>query len=142
MASNIPATGLHKAGSKVSLIDRSQRKGRVKTARGKLPSRSVAGQKRKCLGSRCTSILPSGADIVSLPRHVRLVPNCDIAPLIPWLFDYLVGPSEDHWGQSDAKRTRGLEVDHQFEFRWLLDGQVTRLCAFENLVDMPCGSTE
>jgi hypothetical protein len=32
------------------------------------------GQKRKYLGSRGTSVLPSGADIVSLPRHVRLVP--------------------------------------------------------------------
>jgi hypothetical protein len=33
------------------------------------------GQKRKCPGSRGTSVLPSGADIVSLPRHVRLVPT-------------------------------------------------------------------
>jgi hypothetical protein len=33
------------------------------------------GQKRKCPGSRGTSVLPSGADIVSLPRHVRLVPQ-------------------------------------------------------------------
>jgi hypothetical protein len=31
------------------------------------------GQKRKCPGSRGTSVLPSGADIVSLPRHVRWV---------------------------------------------------------------------
>src|SRR5258708_12508472 len=31
------------------------------------------GQKRKCPGPCGTSVLPSGADIVSLPRHVRLV---------------------------------------------------------------------
>ena len=36
------------------------------------------GQKRKCPGSRGTSVLPSGADIVSLPQHVRLVPTTDI----------------------------------------------------------------
>jgi hypothetical protein len=35
------------------------------------------GQKRKCPGSRGTSVLPSGADIVSLPRHVRFVPQAD-----------------------------------------------------------------
>jgi hypothetical protein len=34
---------------------------------------------RKCPGSRGTSVVPSAADIVSLPRHVRLVPNIDIA---------------------------------------------------------------
>src|SRR5450432_2666767 len=38
---------------------------------------SESGQKRKCPGSRGTSVLPSGADIVSLPRHVRLVPRTD-----------------------------------------------------------------
>jgi hypothetical protein len=43
------------------------------------------GQKRKCPGSRGTSVLPSGADIVSLPRHVRLVPRSDINA--PNLFD-------------------------------------------------------
>jgi hypothetical protein len=31
------------------------------------------GQKRKGPGSRGTSVLPSGADIVSPPRHVRFV---------------------------------------------------------------------
>jgi len=36
------------------------------------------GQKRKCQGSRGTFVLPSGADIVSLPQHVRLVPIADI----------------------------------------------------------------
>ena|SRR6266851_5224911 len=37
-------------------------------------SMSESGPKRKCPGSRGTSVLPSGADIVSLPQHVRLVP--------------------------------------------------------------------
>src|SRR3984893_17075516 len=36
------------------------------------------GQKRKYPGSRGTSVLPSGADIVRLPRHVRLVPEAEL----------------------------------------------------------------
>src|SRR5713101_7985881 len=39
---------------------------------------SELGQKRKCPGSRGTSVLPSGADIVSLPRHVSLVTTVDL----------------------------------------------------------------
>src|SRR5450631_2309009 len=39
---------------------------------------SAAGKKRKCPGSRGTSVLPSGADIVSLPRHVHFVPKGEI----------------------------------------------------------------
>ena len=38
---------------------------------------SGLGQKRKCTGSRGTSVLPSGADVVSLPQHVSLVPIPD-----------------------------------------------------------------
>ena len=39
----------------------------------------LMGQKRKCPGSRGTSVLPSGADIVGLPQHVSLVPKHEIA---------------------------------------------------------------
>jgi hypothetical protein len=35
-------------------------------------------KKRNCPGSRGASVLPSGADIVGLPGHVRLVPTTDI----------------------------------------------------------------
>jgi hypothetical protein len=41
--------------------------------------RALNRNKRKCSGSRGTSDLPSGADIVSLPRHVRLVPMDETA---------------------------------------------------------------
>src|SRR5260370_37478214 len=49
---------------------------------------SLLGQKRKCPGSRGTSVLPSRADIVSVRRHVRLVPTIGIggslaAPPLP-----------------------------------------------------------
>ncbi len=45
-------------------------------------STSGMGQKRKCPGSRGTSVLPSGADIFSPPRHDRFVPISDIAAVI------------------------------------------------------------
>jgi hypothetical protein len=44
---------------------------------------SESGQKRK--GSRGTSVLPSGADIVSLPRHVRLVPDSEASGWRRWI---------------------------------------------------------
>ena len=40
---------------------------------------TALGQNRKWQGSRGTSVLPSTADIVRPTRHVRKVPNCDIA---------------------------------------------------------------
>ena len=45
--------------------------------------RTALGPKRKCPGPRGTSVLPSGADIVSLPQHVRLVPTHKVAALQP-----------------------------------------------------------
>jgi hypothetical protein len=38
----------------------------------------VLGQKQKCPGSCGSSVSPSGADIASLPRHVRLVPTAEV----------------------------------------------------------------
>ena len=45
---------------------------------------SELGQKRKCPGSRGTSVLPSGADTVSLPRHVRSVPISEVPDATLW----------------------------------------------------------
>ncbi len=49
--------------------------------------RSALGQKRKSPRSRGTSVLPSIADILRLPRHVRFVPNSEVAAS----FNHLVG---------------------------------------------------
>jgi hypothetical protein len=40
----------------------------------------------------------------------------------------------------EAKRPRGLEVNHQIEFGRLLDRNVGRLCAAQNLVDESGGA--
>ena len=39
------------------------------------------------------------------------------------LFDHIVGDRQQCLGTADARRFRGLEVDGQREFRWLLNGQ-------------------
>jgi hypothetical protein len=49
------------------------------------PGNERFGQKRKCPGWRGTSVFPSGADIVSLPRHVRLVQTFAKRPRWAWL---------------------------------------------------------
>src|SRR5262249_21949041 len=56
------------------------------------------------------------------------------------LLDYLVGAAEDRRRNREAERARGLEVDHQLELRWLLDGKITGLGALENLVHVGRGA--
>jgi hypothetical protein len=46
------------------------------------PPMSQLGQRRKWLRLNGTSVLPSRADIVRLPRHVRFVPISEVATLI------------------------------------------------------------
>ena len=48
-------------------------------------------------------------------------------------FDDLVGAGEKGW-EREAKRLGRLEVDHQFEFRGLLDWNIAGLRTFEDLV--------
>ena len=51
----------------------------------------------------------------------------------PASLDDLVGAGEDRWRHGEAERLRGLEVDHQLEFRRLLDRQIGWLGAVEDL---------
>src|SRR5262249_48140801 len=47
-------------------------------------------------------------------------------------FDHLVGAGEDAGRKLDTYRLSGVEVNHQLEFRSLLDREVLGLGAFEN----------
>src|SRR5215831_19039521 len=49
------------------------------------------------------------------------------------LFDHLVGTGQDRWRHGETECLRGLEVDHQLECGRLLDRQISRLRALENL---------
>ncbi len=52
------------------------------------------------------------------------------------LLDHVVRTLKKRWRNSETKRLGGLEIDHQFEFGRLLDGQVGGLGAFQDLVDI------
>ena len=57
--------------------------------------------------------------------------NHDIA-----LLDDFCCLDHDRRWQGDAERTGGLEVDHELDFRRLLDRQLTRVGALEDSVDI------
>src|SRR5215469_6988264 len=58
-----------------------------------------------------------------------------LARAIP-AFDHLVGAGEKCRRHSQADSFCGFHVDDQLELRWLLDGQVGRLGAFKDLIDI------
>src|SRR5262249_25234508 len=39
---------------------------------------------------------------------------------------------QQRWRHVQAERLGGLEIDSQFEFRWLLNGKISRLVSVEN----------
>jgi hypothetical protein len=58
------------------------------------------------------------------------------------LLDNLVGALLKLQRYVEAKRLGGLEIDHQLEFDWKLDGKLRRLCATENAIDIGGGATK
>src|ERR1700682_317366 len=58
------------------------------------------------------------------------------------LLDDLIRAQQQRLRDRDPERLRGLEVDHQFELRGLLDGNVAGLGASQDLVDMCSGTAE
>jgi len=50
--------------------------------------------------------------------------------------DHLIRPLQERRRDREAEGPGGLEVDHQLELRRLLDGEVGRLGALENLIDV------
>jgi len=60
--------------------------------------------------------------------------------VIRWASLYhFVGAGEKRGRHGEAKRLSGFEIDHQFNFSALLDGEVSRPGALENFSDIdPC----
>src|SRR6516165_8471843 len=56
------------------------------------------------------------------------------------LFDQLVGAAEQRRRHIDAESLCGLEVDHQLVLGWRLHGEISRLLAFEDPIDVSCGA--
>ena len=58
------------------------------------------------------------------------------------LFDHLVGAGEQRGRHGETERFGRLEIDHQFEFSWLLHRQVGGFLALEDAIDIDCGAAE
>src|SRR5262245_12972708 len=98
----------------------------------------------------------SKADICSAKSHeshVRFTPGsghlqCTVAcPLwaiadIATLFDHRIRAADQLSWYIDSKRFCGLEIDDQLDLRGLLDGEFSRLLAFENATDVDTELTE
>ena len=49
------------------------------------------------------------------------------------LLDYVVRPQQQRLRDREPERLRRLQIDHQFELRGLLDGEIGGLRAFKDL---------
>src|SRR5262249_6479801 len=58
------------------------------------------------------------------------------------LFDHVIGLREQRRWHRYAQRLRSLEVDHQLVLGRRLYRKIGRLLAFENTIDVACGTTE
>jgi hypothetical protein len=50
--------------------------------------------------------------------------------------DHLVGQDQSRRRHGEAERFGCLQVDHEFEFGWLLDREIGGLSAFEDFIDV------
>ena len=53
--------------------------------------------------------------------------------------NHAIGALHQRLGDRHAERLGGSEIDNQFEFAWALHGQIARVRAFENPVDVDSG---
>ena len=88
---------------------------------------SVAPRKRQSATKMRPVVKGPGADSCIAANDVR---GCNT------LFDHLVGKGEQLVGHGKAERLCGLEVDHQLELDWGLDGELARFLALEDAIDI------
>ena len=74
-------------------------------------------------------------------RDVRFVPKADsCTAAILSLFDHLVGGNEQCGRHSQSESRGCILVDLKLVFDRLLDGQITRISAFEDTISVRCGA--
>jgi hypothetical protein len=90
------------------------------------------GHQRTSARSTETSAFPSGTDIISQARHVRLVPTPEVIASP----DYFVRSGKYRGRNADAECFGCLQVDHELECGRLLDRQIGGYGPAENFVDV------
>src|SRR5262245_52807031 len=97
------------------------------------PPMSLVGQTRR-FDDRCRMTLwPARADMAGSPGDVAEVPlpdSCSAANR--YLFDHLVGSTEQREWDGNAKRVGGFQIEDQLGLHRLLDRQIGWLLALEN----------
>src|SRR5262245_41624002 len=91
-----------------------------------------------------TRLAPNVRDEPPPTSAARRVPNSGSAPAVwrsarsrGWAsLNHLVSAHEDRLGDDDSERLSSLEVHHQLELARLLDRQIARLDALQDLVDV------
>jgi len=80
-------------------------------------------------------------DVVAMDDEASRVKPSDGPRALPDVqsLNYVVRPRDERLGDGQAERSRGLQIDDEFESRRLLDRQVTRSCSLENPVHVPGG---
>ena len=101
------------------------------------PLMTAMGQKPNPSGTVACQLSPAPPDI---PAHARSAALCQqptyaVQQRAP-LFDYLVGALLKMQRHVKAECLGGLEVDHQLELDWSLDGEFVRLRASEDAIDI------
>ena len=56
-------------------------------------------------------------------------------------FDHLICANQHRLRDLDAQRLGRFHIYDQLKFGWLLDGEVSGICALEYLVDVVCGTS-
>jgi hypothetical protein len=92
--------------------------------------------------SRLGNSRPSMSALASLCRlraGISRGPRSATSGTSPWLFDHFVGAGEQRGRHGEAKRLGSLHVDHEFELRGLLDGEVRNFRPFQYPINVSRG---
>src|SRR6266436_5352113 len=79
-----------------------------------------------------SSALPSNSDIARRRRHFAFMPFPEVARIS---IDHLVGTQQERRRNGQAECACCIQVHDEFELEGLLDRQLSRLCATQNLVN-------
>jgi hypothetical protein len=88
----------------------------------------------RCLSGSAITPFPHPAHRTQHTGKHRLVTAHPRSGHSPTLLNHFVGAGEDRWRHGEAKRIRGLEIDDQLERSRLLDRQIGRIGALEDLL--------